>query len=381
MKTVLVTGAAGFIGSKLVQKLLSQNKRVVALDSLVPAVHGLSPSPPPWAQDEGCIFYKGDVNDKVLVKQALSHGPEVVYHLASETGTGESMYSGRRYYTSNVMGTLNLLEVISEADIEIAHFVLSSSRSVYGEGEYRYSGADNSSVKTSEAGCDTTSHDLTTGDFTRCPMPTRESAPLDPKSLYASTKAEQENLVRIFSELKGFEYSIFRFQNVYGPGQSLSNPYTGILAIFSNRLRVNQSIELFEYGLPSRDFVYVDDVLAVIGQPELFSNQTINVGTGRAVSVATVAELIRSHYRASDDLIVVSDRRRKGDIFYNTADTSRLAKVIDVGSFTKFEDGLKEFLSWADKQGNFEDRYESSLNELSSKGLFVDSEASRSEPA
>ena len=259
---VLVTGGAGFIGSRLVARLLGHGVAVTVLDALLPSIHGADASPP--SSVESARFIRGDVRDEDAWRDALD-GVGTVYHLAAETGTGESMYRARHYVDVNVGGTALLCDLLlADAAPSVRRVVLASSRAVYGEGPYR---CDDHGVVYPEP---RSASRLRAGRWEpacpRCgadvrPVAVHAGIRTGPTSTYGMTKRDQEELLRLLLPPRGVDVVSLRLQNVYGPGQSLQNPYTGILSIFSVRLLDGQPIRVFEDGLESRDFVYVDDVV------------------------------------------------------------------------------------------------------------------------
>lgn len=372
---VLITGGAGFIGRALSRALLLQGSSVRVLDNFGPQTHAIDRLPDDLTQNVDLV--KADVRDRDAVRQALK-GVDVVVHLAAETGTGQSMYEIERYFSVNVQGTANLLELLQNDPCgdRVHNVVVASSRAIYGEGSYRC--ADHGAVFPDQR----SRTQMQAGHFEpTCPhcnsavqlMPTPESAPFKPMSVYGLTKQVQEQSVLMFGRTRGINAFGLRYQNVYGPGQSLKNPYTGILAVFSNLARQHQTIEIYEDGCESRDFVYIDDVVAATLSCVNYSNQYIgplNVGSGRAVSVLEVARNIKAFFN-SESSIGVTGAFRVGDIRHNVADISEAKKVIGFNPQTHFEKGLYQFLIWAHQQP-LEDKaaYLRSVNELSAKGLM-----------
>ncbi len=271
MEKILITGGAGFIGSHLVRQLLANGTAVRVLDPLTPQVHGEKPRDLEWLRKRQVEFVQGSVTDRYVLESALE-GVNKIVHLAAETGTGQSMYEMARYNEVNSQGTALLLDIIANRrSLNICQIVLASSRSVYGEGAYECINCRNSvgrlfpgtrQASKLEAGhwepvCRICDNNL-------LPIPTHEDDPVRPASIYAATKYAQETLVRVACEALGIQYAILRLQNVYGEGQSLNNPYTGIMSIFSTKIRRGIDLPIFEDGLESRDFVHVEDVVRAI---------------------------------------------------------------------------------------------------------------------
>lgn len=351
MKRVLVTGGSGFIGNAVV-KFLSKSHDVVVLDNFSPQIHGENHEESFLYRGikDLCTVHNGDVCSPEDVASALN-GVDAVIHLAAETGTGQSMYELNRYTRVNILGTSNLLETILKNKLPVKKIILSSSRSVYGEGMYSC-GEHGTVVPDSRR-----VQDMLDGDFEpKCPscgrpvslLRTAEDCELKPISYYAYTKMAQEKMLELMAPSMGIAYTIFRYQNVYGAGQSLSNPYTGILSIFSKSLIQGKPINVFEDGLESRDFVHVNDVAAAtcsaLDRPST-DNRYINVGSGESVSILTVAETLKRLY-GSDSPIGISGDFRKGDIRHNIADISAARGLCGYSPVYGFEQGMGEFTDW-----------------------------------
>ena len=266
-KNILITGGAGFIGSRLALLLVARGHKVRVIDNLSVQIHGPDPtSSPLFLSIKGKVeFFHGSVTSRADVMKALA-GMDTVVHLAAQTGTGQSMYAIRDYSDVNIGGTALLLDLIANEQFPVKKIIVASSRAVYGEGKYRCPQHGFVFPPSRLA------KDMERGDFeVHCPkcavhaqfVPTDEEAPLCPVSVYGITKLAQEQMVLIVGKALGISALAFRYQNVYGPGQSLSNPYTGILSIFSTRIRNGKGINIFEDGKESRDFVFIDDVVAL----------------------------------------------------------------------------------------------------------------------
>jgi dTDP-L-rhamnose 4-epimerase len=374
--SVLITGGAGFIGSRLSKALHARGHRVRVLDSLSPQIHGADPLQSTLYQAIAgkCEFRHGDVTCRDDLESALI-GVDTVIHLAAETGTGQSMYAIQHYTNVNIGGTALLLDLIANGRFPVKRLVVASSRAVAGEGKYHC-------LKHGVHWPDTRScADMAAGRFEpRCPMcgtdlemlPTDEDSDLRPSSVYGVTKLTQEQMVLAVGKALGISAIAYRYQNVYGPGQSLSNPYTGILSIFSTRVRNGSPISIFEDGRESRDFVYIDDVVAATILGIEFSEpitQVFNVGSGVATDVLTVAHTLRQLLGGSSE-ISVSGQYRVGDIRHNVADLSRISRVLGYRPSVPFAEGLDRFVAWVRDQPIPQDRYEASLEELHAKGLF-----------
>ena len=377
---IFITGGAGFIGSVIVNKLYEMGERdITVLDSMTEQIHGKN-----WKDsylyktiDGKCKFIKGSVTDLSAMQEALGNN-EYVLHLAAETGTGQSMYQINQYNETNVMGTSNLLQAISLAGkgSRVKKIILSSSRSVYGEGKYE---CQNCGVIYPDA---RSKEKMLERDFSfYCPncgemltlMPTTEDSAIKPASLYAYTKYAQEMMLKTMCPAMGIDYTIFRFQNVYGVGQSLKNPYTGILSVFSTLMLENKPVNIFEDGLESRDFVNVKDIAdGVISclENERSNGETINLGSGINTSVIEIAEILKKHYGSKSELKVTGDFRI-GDIAHNKADISKAKEILGFEPKIALNDGLAEFCKWVVGQQTDNSKYEQSLVEMEQAGMFI----------
>jgi dTDP-L-rhamnose 4-epimerase len=372
---VLVTGGAGFIGTHLVRRALSEGCSVAVLDNFSSQVHA-------GAQDLASDLighvrlFRGDVRDRELVSRALDK-QDVLVHLAAETGTGQSMYEVTRYQDTNIGGTATILDVlVNDKRRNLKKLVVASSRAVYGEGQYRC--AQHGAVYPGSRKLER----LLAGKYDPiCPLcqeecvpeATSEDCPLRPLSFYGLTKQVQEDMTAIFAQSCGISSYALRYQNVYGPGQSLTNPYTGILAIFSGLARSKSPIQIFEDGQESRDFVFIDDVVEatwrVVAEERDLSGR-YNVGTGERTSVLQVANEI-VHYFGSDSQISITGAFRQGDIRHNFADALKTRTAIGFTPRYAFSKGLARFLDWArDQNGDQPEAYESSLREMAERGLL-----------
>lgn len=375
MAIVLITGGAGFIGQRVSRALLRQGTQVRILDNFNPQIHVNEDLPDDLACHVEVI--KADVRDRDVLKRSLSCVDTVV-HLAAETGTGQSMYEIDRYFSVNVQGTATMLDLLQNDDCgkALRSVVVASSRAVYGEGAYEC--AAHGRVFPNQRSRESMSIGLFEPVCPDCGsavklLLTPESAPFMPMSMYGLTKQVQEQALLLFARTRGINGFGLRYQNVYGPGQSLKNPYTGILAVFSNLARQNQGIEIYEDGLESRDFVYIDDVVEATLRSINYSGQfvgALNVGSGQATSVMTVAEEIKAFFDSSST-IKVTGAFRMGDIRHNIADVSKLEQVLGFVPGIPFKQGLANFLGWAAEQAP-EDKaaYLRSVSELAARGLM-----------
>ena len=300
---------------------------------------------------------------------------DAIIHLAAETGTGQSMYEIERYVNVNIGGTSLLLDVLSNENHKIKKVIVASSRAIYGEGKYecKTHGVIYPDLRLDE--------NMQNGDFNcKCPicskdvtlLSTSEDSKIHPTSVYGITKQNQEQLVHTVCRSLGIKSVAFRYQNVYGPGQSLSNPYTGILSIFSTLIRNNKAINIFEDGEESRDFVYIDDVVdaTIAGLENDYAiNQSYNVGSDKPISVIEVANTLKSYYK-SDISITISGNYRTGDIRHNYADLSKIKKDLNFEPKYSFAEGIEKFCNWVITQEVSVDNYDKSLKELIDKKIF-----------
>lgn len=377
MKNVLVTGGAGFIGSNVALKLLAKGYNVTVLDNLSKQIHGENPektSPLYLSIKNKVNFIKGSVASREDWLKALD-GQDAVIHLAAETGTGQSMYEIEKYVDTNIGGTALLLDILTNAKHHVKRVLVAESRAIYGEGKYHCSKCGDVYP------LDRCDEDMSKGDFEcKCPkcggevelVATTEDSAIHPSSVYGIAKQVQGQLVHLVCPTIGVESVSFRYQNVYGPGQSLSNPYTGILSIFSTRIKNGNGINIFEDGKETRDFVYIDDVVdaTILGLevPEA-NGHVFNVGTGVATDVLTVANTLSDKYGIKVP-ITVSGNYRLGDIRHNFADISLARNILGFEPKWSFADGIAQFCKWVDKQEVQEDKYEASIEEMKSKGLY-----------
>ncbi len=379
MNTILVTGGAGFIGKRLISSLKDLDVRIKILDSLEPQIHGVIPEDTSWMKRSSIELIRGSICDRRHVERAVDGATHVV-HLASETGTGQSMYQIADYTRTNIYGTSLLMDVLaSSSNHDVGRVVLASSRSVYGEGAYICCSCQSDRERITPKGRDIRLLEKGKWDpvCERCgsvlvPVPTSEDDPLHPASVYAATKASQEDLVRIACSSIGIDHVALRFQNVYGEGQSLQNPYTGILSIFSTRLRRNLDLPIFEDGFESRDFVHVDDVVSAINAALWLADDigaVVNVGAGVGVSILQIATKLQEIHGGSSELRVTGEYRI-GDIRHNIADITKLQNLLGVKPQVNLETGLRRFLSWVETQALPSDLLHAANEELRARKLM-----------
>jgi len=371
-KKVLVTGGAGFIGSHLVDRLISLGYEVRVFDSLEPQVHGKVDTPPEYLSKK-CHFIRGDLRDRERLGRALK-GIEVIFHQAALVGVGQSMYEIKRYMEINSLGTANLLDILANEKHSTEKLIVASSMSIYGEGKY------------SCKACGLVYPKLRSREQLRrqewemvCPicgkpakdLPTDEEKPLFPTSTYAISKRDQEELCLTMGWAYGIPTIALRYFNAYGPRQALSNPYTGMAAIFSSRILNNNPPLIFEDGHQSRDFIHVSDVveanLLAMGKDEA-DYEVLNVGTGRASTVLDVAGLLAKKLNSSIHAEIVK-KYRLGDIRHCYADTSKIKEKLGFEPRVRFEDGILGLAEWVRTQ-EATDQFEKSRRELEERSLI-----------
>ena len=378
MKNILITGGAGFIGSNLALKLLKKGYQVRVLDSLSPQIHGLNPekSSPLYNSIKNKVeFILGDVTDKTVLEKAIQN-QDAIIHLAAETGTGQSMYEIKKYCDVNVGGTALLLDILANQSHAIQKLIVASSRAIYGEGKYRCS---EHGIVYPEARKDI---DMQQGDFEcKCPLckkpiaflPTDEESKIHPTSVYGITKQNQEQMFMVMGAALKIPVVGFRYQNVYGPGQSLKNPYTGILSIFSTLMLNDKDINIFEDGEESRDFVYIDDVVqaTILGlEKEEGNNLVFNVGSGVSTTVNNLTKILLKKYN-SNSKCKVSGNYRIGDIRHNFADISLAKNKLGYSPKFSFNKGVENFTNWVMQQNIMTSSdYEKSITEMKERNLF-----------
>jgi len=374
-KKLLITGGLGFIGSHLARELINSDYSLTLLDNLSPQIHGnvhiinddllLSPH---------ISFIKGDILDIRLMENILVN-VDVIVHLAAETGTAQSMYQIGHYNNINSQGTAVILNLLAKLKHKVSKIVLASSRAIYGEGSYNCNKCGivyptSRLLKSLEAS-------EWNPKCTKCkgnvnPIPTAEDSMPRPSSIYAATKLAQENLVKIACEAIGINSVILRFQNVYGPGQSLNNPYTGILSIFSTRIRRGLNLSLFEDGLESRDFIYISDITKAIRlsiDEDAANNKILNVGTGRPTTIMEISKLLVETL-GGEQQPVVTGQYRIGDIRHCYADTTLMSNILKFKTTMSIQTGIKKFCDWVINQPLPKDKLDIANTELKNRGLL-----------
>ena len=375
MANVLVTGGAGFVGSHLVDALLSRGHRVRIIDSLEPQVHqGLRPA---YLNDRA-EFLHANVADRDALRQAL-HGVEVVFHQAAAVGVGQSMYHIERYVRTNTLAGATLLDLLANEGHhkKMKKLIVASSMSIYGEGAYEcpHCGPFHPGLRGErqlarhhwEVVCPA-------GHSGTRPVPTGEDKPLAPASIYAITKRDHEEMFLCVGRACRLPTVALRYFNIYGPRQAVTNPYTGVAAIFAGQLLGGDNPLVFEDGAQQRDFVHISDVvqanLLAMDRPEA-DYEVFNVGSGRPVSILQVAETLIKHLRPDARPKLVG-RCRVGDIRHCVADISKIRSRLDYLPRVTFEEGVKDLIAWVAKQRVGDEHAQRStrmMQELEAHGL------------
>ncbi len=369
-KQILITGGAGFVGSHLADQLLHAGHAVRVLDNLTPQVHG-GHAPDYLSRDVELMI--GDVCDLMTVRRALNR-VDVVFHLAAAVGVGQSMYEISRYMSTNTQGTAELLQAMLDMKQAPEKLIVASSMSIYGEGCYVCSQCARHAAPSTRA-----LQQLKTGQWElRCkfcggilrPTPTDEEKPSETTSVYALSKRDQEQLCLIYGRTYGIPVTALRFFNIYGTRQALSNPYTGVAAIFASRLINNQPPLVFEDGRQMRDFVSVYDIVRanmLAMERRQSDGEVINVGSGKPISILRVAEILARSLGKSIEP-VVTRKYRAGDIRHCYADLTKARALLGYEPQVTHDEGFSELAEWLVGQ-EAEDKAETMLSELSAYGL------------
>lgn len=366
---ILVTGGMGFVGSHLIDALVKLGHEVVGFDNLEYQVHqGAKPK----YLNKHARYILGDVRNKNRLAIAVKN-TEVIFHQAAMVGVGQSMYEISKYMHSNTYGTANLLEILANKKHKVRKLVVASSMSIYGEGAYECSSCGKFYPSYRE------NKDILKKDWDMyCPkckkkskaIPTSENKPLFPTSVYAYSKKDQEDLALLIGKTYNIPTVALRYFNIYGPRQSLSNPYTGVCAIFSSMIKNNHSPIIYEDGLQSRDFISVNDIIRanifVMNNPKA-NYRAFNVGTGRPTSILDISKILIRLYKKDNLMPKIVNSYRKGDIRHCFADISSL-KELGFSPKTGFEEGMKQLIEWANKT-EAKDKVFSADQKLLKKGL------------
>jgi dTDP-L-rhamnose 4-epimerase len=354
-QSVLITGGAGFIGSRLAIAL-SGRYRVTVFDNFNPQAHDAVPQMRMRLARHGVDVIPGDIRDPRDLAAALARTrPHLIYHLAAETGTGQSFFKPAHYVDVNVMGTTHLIDAIRRHAPDLPRLILAGSRSVYGEG------ACLDSLGQPAQAMDRRPDDLAQGRYhlrgrngdPLRPVPTDSTCPVAPASVYASTKLMQEYLLTQAFWGTTTQVGILRLQNVYGPGQSLNNPYTGVLSIFCRQIQDGAPLNIYEDGLITRDFVLVDDVVrafVMMGTTPVMPQDILDIGSGRGATILDVARKLLACLGAPGDRLTVTGTFRPGDIRHAVADISRAATLLGWTPAISLDHGLASLAAWSRDQ-------------------------------
>jgi dTDP-L-rhamnose 4-epimerase len=367
---ILVTGGAGFIGSHLVDRLIEEDHKVVVLDNLDPQVHG-GEVPKYFNKDAKLI--KKDIKDIKVWFEAL-RDVEIIFHQASAVGVGQSMYQIKRYTEVNEIGTANMYQVIIEKELPIQKIILASSMSTYGEGAYNCKKCKKEVFPPSRSITQLDKHQWELF-CPKCgteliPIPTSEETPQELNSIYALNKFVQEKQALIIGKTFKIPTVCLRYFNVFGPRQALSNPYTGVCAIFSARLKNNNSPIIYEDGHQTRDFIYVDDIVeANLLALECTKDVAVyNVGRGKPVSILEIASTLREFY-STDVECKITNQYRKGDIRHCFADITKIKADLNFKPRISLKEGFEKLIKWADTQ-EAEDKFDIATSQLKKYGLI-----------
>jgi dTDP-L-rhamnose 4-epimerase len=376
-KRVLVTGGAGFVGSHLVDELIARGHAVRVLDRLEPQVHGERAEEPGFRPDylhPDAELIAGDAGDRAVLDRALE-GIDVVSHHAAAVGVGQSMYEIERYVGRNTQATAALLQAVVDREQPLERMIVASSMSIYGEGEYRRpDGASFAPRPRPDAQLGEHRWEMLTEDGAPAvPIPTTEQKPLQPTSVYALSKRDQEEYCLLVGAAYGIPTVALRYFNIYGPRQALSNPYTGVAAIFGSCLLNSEPPTIYEDGLQTRDFVHVSDIvqanmLALDADPGAVSGQVLNVGTGRPINLIDLYELLQKALDVTGIAPEVPGRFRTGDIRHCYADISKIRAALGYEPRVELEVGLAELGEWMRTQAA-DNRTRQAAAELERKGL------------
>ncbi|MCP4360744.1 MAG: SDR family NAD(P)-dependent oxidoreductase [Chloroflexi bacterium] len=372
-ENVLITGGAGFIGSHLADTLLKAGHQVTVLDILHPQVHGQMRKIPDYLDDRVRVI-QGDIRDKEVLRETLV-GKTTVYHFAAYTGVGQSMYQISEYLDVNVGGTAVLMELLSEQKNSIKRLVLASSRAVYGEGvgNCPQCGLVHPAPRPIDQ--------LRDGRWeVVCPncgravqsQPTSEETTAAPYSIYAISKQNQEQVCLLIGETYNIPVVVLRFFNVYGPRQSLSNPYTGVISTFITRMKNDRAIPVYEDGRESRDFVHIQDVVQACElalEQEAAVGKIFNVGSGEALTLLQIAQIVTEKFGGPE--LIISGQYRAGDIRHCTADLTLARKLLGYNPQITFSAGIDNLLADLRRQ-HWQDHSHIAEQELVKRGLASD---------
>jgi dTDP-L-rhamnose 4-epimerase len=369
MKKVLVTGGAGFIGSHLVDELVKRNYEVIVIDSIDKQVH--TDGIPDYINLKARYIFE-DIRKKKILEEIVKE-VDYIFHFAAKVGVGQSQYQIREYVDVNITGTANLLDILVNKKNNVKKLIVASSMSIYGEGLYKCEKCGNvkpelrnfkeEKIDDWEPKCPFCNGNIT-------PVPTPETHQIIPNSIYAITKKEQEEMSLLIGKTYNIPVVSLRFFNVYGPRQSLSNPYTGVCAIFLSRIKNDKPPVIFEDGLQTRDFIWVGDIVkaCILSMEKESANYEIfNVGSGKPISIVEIANLLIK-LLGKDLKPEITYKFRKGDVRHCYADISKIKEKTGFEPETTLEEGLKKLIEWA-KERKAVDKFKKAHQELKKKGL------------
>jgi len=370
MTRVLVTGGAGFVGSHIVDEYIEHGYDVTVVDNLTDQVHDDEPS----YLNDAAEYVWGDIRDRELMTELLE-AADVLNHQASAVGVGQSMYEIEKYVDINTLGTARLLDIIVDEEIDLEKMIIASSMSIYGEGEYYCPNCD--SIRHPSLRDD---EQMASGEWEHAcsdcgqplePQPTPEAKPRDSTSIYAITKKDQEEMMLSIGRAYDIPTVALRYFNIFGSRQALDNPYTGVCAIFSSRIKNDNPPLVFEDGEQTRDFIHVSDIARAnrLAIESSASDVAVNIGSGTPTTINEVAETLIDLYGKSDELAPeIANDYRQGDIRHCYADPDAAADELGFEAEVSFEEGMQELVEWGRKQ-DAEDHFEDAHEELEEKGL------------
>jgi len=370
MTRVLVTGGAGFVGSHIVDEYIEHGYDVTVVDNLTDQVHDDEPS----YLNDAAEYVWGDIRDRELMTELLE-AADVLNHQASAVGVGQSMYEIEKYVDINTLGTARLLDIIVDEEIDLEKMIIASSMSIYGEGEYYCPNCD--SIRHPSLRDD---EQMASGEWEHAcsdcgqplePQPTPEAKPRDSTSIYAITKKDQEEMMLSIGRAYDIPTVALRYFNIFGSRQALDNPYTGVCAIFSSRIKNDNPPLVFEDGEQTRDFIHVSDIARAnrLAIESSASDVAVNIGSGTPTTINEVAETLTDLYGKSDELAPeIANDYRQGDIRHCYADPETAADELGFEAEVSFEDGMQELVEWGREQ-DAEDHFEDAHEELEEKGL------------
>jgi dTDP-L-rhamnose 4-epimerase len=373
-KKILITGGAGFIGSALANELISQGYHVIVFDNLEPQVHGKNSSVPAYLSKEA-EFVLGDIRDYDLLKSTIKKA-SIIFHFAAMVGVGQSMYDIQKYIETNTLGTANILQILVNQRNSVEKIIVASSMSCYGEGKYECPHCNvvyptlrsyaQLADRQWEMKCPQCSEEVKA-------ISTDENKPLFPTSVYATSKRDQEELFLSVGRAHDIPAVALRFFNVYGPNQALSNPYTGVIAIFSSRLINKKPPLIFEDGLQSRDFIHVSDIVqaSILAMKKEEANyDCFNVATGVRSNLLKMLDLLQKELDPQKEVKPkIVNKFREGDIRHCYADISKIKNELGFQPKISVEKGLKSYINWVKNQVST-DKVDQAITELNEKKLI-----------